>query len=542
MDPANIQNSNSITDSFADKKFSLCRKLRLTCLRWFAASGFALCWIALTAAVTFVSSFAIAQNTAPTSVEIKEPSHAFTAGIVAFKKNDFKTASLEFQKALVEAPHSTSVLHNLALTEWKLDQRGLALALWRKAVVIDPAYEPAERSIKWFRSRLDHPEIAHELEYWETFREEFLTHLSLSWIIVLNAATLLMSGSLLLKYFGAKRRSAADETTVPDFPSSGIAASLLFLLLLTLTAAKLYDMNSPRGTILPTKVQAKSAPDASSTALFDLYAGLEVQIDQAPHDWLQVTYPGGPTGWIPASALMRTTDAFPTNVEMNSEPTEGGRVNFLWDNIFRQLKKDSDLNAVLKENFIFQDLSARELGLLEGIVHVRKYHAGEPVFRQGEVGIGMYIIVKGQIEIFASGPSHSGSSGQLEETRDIFITQLSPGDFFGELSLVEENGRRSASAVARDETTLIGFFKPDLMEMRSRSPLTSTKIIFRLAEILGRRLKETTEKVSELRRALRDVRVPPTHSAIANGFAAGGASSSPPVTNSNNEGRDGSQA
>jgi|GEM_PF-288583 len=221
-------------------------------------------------------------------------------------------------------------------------------------------------------------------------------------------------------------------------------------------------------------------------------------------------------------------------------------MNFLWDNIFRQAKKDTDLNAILKENFIFQDLSERELGILKDIVHVRKYHDGEPVFRQGEVGIGMYILVKGQIEIFVSGPVSSAATAiaNPDEIRDIFITQLSPGDFFGELSLVEENGRRSASAVAREETTLIGFFKPDLMEMRSRSPLTSTKIIFRLAEILGRRLKETTEKVSELRRALRDVRVPPTHSALAAnppGFSAGG-SIPPPITNVNNEERDGSQA
>jgi len=232
-------------------------------------------------------------------------------------------------------------------------------------------------------------------------------------------------------------------------------------------------------------------------------------------------------------------------------------MNFLWDNIFRQSKKDTDLNGVLRANFIFQDLSERELHMLEDIVHVRKYHSGESVFRQGEVGIGMYIIVKGNIEIFVSGPTATmmNNSISVEESRDIFITQLAAGDFFGELSLVEENGRRSASAIAREETTLIGFFKPDLMEMRARSPHTSTKIVFRLAEILGRRLKETTEKVSELRRALKDVRIPPTHSAsmsaagnlassIVSGISSGVNANTPPPTLHalNNEGRDGSEA
>lgn len=179
-------------------------------------------------------------------------------------------------------------------------------------------------------------------------------------------------------------------------------------------------------------------------------------------------------------------------------------MNFLWDNIFRHTKREDDIRATLRENLLFQDLTDRELGFLEDIVHIRKYHAGETVFRQSEVGVGMYIIVKGRVEIFVS---DAGSS--TEEGRDIFITQLLPGDFFGELSLVEENGRRTASAIAREETTLIGFFKPDLMEILARSPQTGIKIVSRLAEVLGRRLKETTEKVSELRRALKELRTPP---------------------------------
>lgn len=179
-------------------------------------------------------------------------------------------------------------------------------------------------------------------------------------------------------------------------------------------------------------------------------------------------------------------------------------MNYLWDNIFRRSKQEDDIRAALKENMLFQDLSERELGFLEGIVHVRRYHSGEPVFRQGEVGVGMYIIVKGRIEIFITDPASPS-----EDSRDIFITQLLASDFFGELSLVEDNGRRTATAIARDETTLIGFFKPDLVEILERSPSTGIKIVFRLAETLGRRLKDTTDKVSELRRALKELRTPP---------------------------------
>jgi CRP-like cAMP-binding protein len=173
-------------------------------------------------------------------------------------------------------------------------------------------------------------------------------------------------------------------------------------------------------------------------------------------------------------------------------------VNFLWDNIFKK-KGEQTAQSVLKENILFQDLSEGELRFLERCVHIRHYHIGESIFRQGEVGVGMYLIIKGRIEIHVVDPQASD-----EASREVFITELLSNDFFGELSLVEDNGRRTATAVAREETTLIGFFKPDLLEVLARRPAMGTKITLRLAEVLGRRLKETTEKVTELRRILKD--------------------------------------
>jgi CRP-like cAMP-binding protein len=179
-------------------------------------------------------------------------------------------------------------------------------------------------------------------------------------------------------------------------------------------------------------------------------------------------------------------------------------MNPLWDNIFRKRRGEDGVGDILRTNMLFQDLSDREIGFLESIVHVRRFHPGEPVFRQGEIGVGMYLIAKGRVEIFVGGERSNG-----EDSKEIFITQLMPGDFFGELALVEDGGRRTASAVVRDECTLIGFFKPDLVEILARNPSMGVKIVSRLAEVLGSRLKETTDKVSELRQALKELRAPP---------------------------------
>lgn len=159
--------------------------------------------------------------------------------------------------------------------------------------------------------------------------------------------------------------------------------------------------------------------------------------------------------------------------------------NFFWDNLFKSNRKDSSIISALKNNILFKDLTPLELNLVQNIVNVRQYQKGESVFKYGEAGVGMYLIVSGSIDI------------SLEQRH---ITKLKDGDFFGEIALVEENGRRTATAEATDETTLIGFFKPDLMEVTNRNPAAGVKILFRLSQVLGTRLLETTALIRTFKR------------------------------------------
>lgn len=170
-------------------------------------------------------------------------------------------------------------------------------------------------------------------------------------------------------------------------------------------------------------------------------------------------------------------------------------IQFLWENVLKRKSQESDLVGFLKHSFLFKDLTAKEIEFLTHIVHIRHYEAGERIFKQGDPGVGMYLILNGSIDIIMHDPALE-SQGQGSE--EIFITRLETGDFFGELSLIEEPSRRSATAVSINKSALIGFFKPDLLQVIQRNPLTGNKISLRLAEILGKRLRETTEKVTEL--------------------------------------------
>jgi len=168
--------------------------------------------------------------------------------------------------------------------------------------------------------------------------------------------------------------------------------------------------------------------------------------------------------------------------------------NFIWENLFRDGKGEKSIQQKLKENFLFQDLSIPQLRLLEKIVNIRSYRSGENIFQQGDIGVGMYFISKGEVNIYVQ-----DLIPETGEYKQALVTQLKEGDFFGDLALVEENGRRSATAVANRDVILIGFFKSDLMEVASRNPTAGVKILLRLGEVLGQRLKETTSKITELR-------------------------------------------
>lgn len=170
-------------------------------------------------------------------------------------------------------------------------------------------------------------------------------------------------------------------------------------------------------------------------------------------------------------------------------------IQYLWENVLRKKSDENNVLNFLKKSFLFKDLTTSEMEFLAHIVHVRHFEPGEKVFNQGDPGVGMYLIFNGSIDIIMHDPSFEA---RANENAEIFITRLDKGDFFGELSLIEDPSYRSATAVSITKSTLIGFFKPDLLQVIQRNPLTGNKISMRLAEILGKRLRETTEKVTEL--------------------------------------------
>lgn len=161
----------------------------------------------------------------------------------------------------------------------------------------------------------------------------------------------------------------------------------------------------------------------------------------------------------------------------------------LWGYIFKNDEKNKQaILTVLKSIPVFRDLSARELATIEKTLHKRLYDAGEIIFNQGVPGAGMYIIIEGEVAI-------------IHEETGQELARLGEREFFGELALLEE-APRSATAVARTKTIVLGFFQSDLFGINERNPRLGNKIILRLARIIGERLRHSNDKLHALQEAM----------------------------------------
>jgi CRP-like cAMP-binding protein len=144
--------------------------------------------------------------------------------------------------------------------------------------------------------------------------------------------------------------------------------------------------------------------------------------------------------------------------------------------------KEGDILPVLRTIPIFEGLGFNDLKKIELIVHKRTFMPNEVIFYERQPGAGMYIIKKGLIKLTKT----------VNEER-VKISELKDGEFFGEMSLLDDYPR-SAEATAVEKTEVLGIFRPDLFDLIESNPKLGYKILLRLSKRLASRLRETTEK------------------------------------------------
>ena len=127
----------------------------------------------------------------------------------------------------------------------------------------------------------------------------------------------------------------------------------------------------------------------------------------------------------------------------------------------------------LKAEGLFEGMSAAELKKLAREMREVRHSAGSQMMVRGNEGVGFLVIQEGQAEVTTADGRHR---------------TLGPGEYFGEMALLDHQGR-SADITAKTELVVAAVTEWGFKAFLAENP----EIAYRLLQTLSRRLREAEE-------------------------------------------------
>ena len=140
----------------------------------------------------------------------------------------------------------------------------------------------------------------------------------------------------------------------------------------------------------------------------------------------------------------------------------------------------------LLETPMFGDLDPAELSQIVHIMQVQRVRDGHPIFREGDPGDAWYVVFSGAAEV--------QKTSEFLPSRT--IATLGPRACVGEMAILDHSPR-SATVVARGDTTVFRFPRADFEELLADGNLSAYKLIYEMAKVLALRARNTTQKLAD---------------------------------------------
>jgi len=138
----------------------------------------------------------------------------------------------------------------------------------------------------------------------------------------------------------------------------------------------------------------------------------------------------------------------------------------------------------LKRVSMFEDLDQKSLEAIANAAVEQRYEPGEDIVRQGDTGVGAFIIRSGKVDVI-----------QDRGGKETKLSTLGPGEVFGEMALLDEFPR-SATVRAVEPTTALGIQRWHFRGILESHP----QIALALLPMLTRRIRNAEHMLPEAAR------------------------------------------
>jgi CRP/FNR family transcriptional regulator, cyclic AMP receptor protein len=130
---------------------------------------------------------------------------------------------------------------------------------------------------------------------------------------------------------------------------------------------------------------------------------------------------------------------------------------------------------LLEQVPLFEGLRHADLERISRSFKERRFSAGDTIAAEGAGGVGFFVIGEGTASVDVHGEQRG---------------QLGPGDYFGEIALIDESARRTASITAETDLTCYGLTSWDFRPLVE----TNAEIAWKLLRVMAKRLREAEQQ------------------------------------------------
>lgn len=148
----------------------------------------------------------------------------------------------------------------------------------------------------------------------------------------------------------------------------------------------------------------------------------------------------------------------------------------------------------------FTALPPDELDRLVAELDVVNLNSGDILFREGDPGEHLYVVVSGELEILMA----------PDTDNELILNMLHAGEYLGEMSLIQPGGLRTASARARGDVVLLSMSRSQFRDLLQHHPELSSAMVSVLSQRLDNTnistFRDLTEKNRQLQQAFDELK------------------------------------